>query len=62
MTEILRDPHIGHFNRAFELAIGNVLWRVSRPVRSRSKPPGFILPTQRDLFREWGRSYALPAV
>src|SRR4051794_14414393 len=24
----------------------SMLWRVSRPVRSRSKPPGFILPCQ----------------
>src|SRR6476619_4908425 len=23
-----------------------MLWRVSRPIRSRSKPPGFILPCQ----------------
>ena len=23
-----------------------MLWRVSRPLRSRSKPPGFILPCQ----------------
>ena len=24
----------------------SMLWRVSRPIRSRSKPPGFILPCQ----------------
>jgi bifunctional non-homologous end joining protein LigD len=23
-----------------------MLWRVSRPIRTRSKPPGFILPSQ----------------
>jgi bifunctional non-homologous end joining protein LigD len=23
-----------------------MLWRISRPIRSRSKPPGFILPCQ----------------
>jgi hypothetical protein len=23
-----------------------ILWRVSRPIHSRSKPPGFILPCQ----------------
>jgi len=23
-----------------------MLWRVSRPIRTRSKPPGFILPCQ----------------
>src|SRR3954464_4345610 len=25
---------------------GRMLWRVSRPIRTRTKPPGFILPCQ----------------
>ena len=28
---------------------GGMLWRVSRPIRTRCKPPGFILPCQRAL-------------